>query len=125
MTSNLSPLAKRDETDIANSELRDLDISIARYVLPRLKEFRKQTDRVPDSCLTMKEWTDILDKMIYAIDRVANGTEEDTPEYKTYVKAVWNNEQDIVYELERAHESLRPIQEGLDLFHKYYRNLWW
>ena len=79
MTSNLSPLAKRDETDIANSELRDLDISIARYVLPRLKEFRKQTDRVPDNCLTMKEWTDILDKMIYAIDRVANGTEEDTP----------------------------------------------
>lgn len=55
MTSNLSPLAKRDETDIANSELRDLDISIARYVLPRLKEFRKQTDRVPDNCLTMKE----------------------------------------------------------------------
>ena len=88
MTSNLSPLAKRDETDIANSELRDLDISIARYVLPRLKEFRKLTDRVPNNCLTMEEWTDILDKMIYAIDRVANGTEEDTHEYKTYVKAV-------------------------------------
>lgn len=79
MTSNLSPLSKREEADIANSELRDLDISIARYVLPRLKEFRKQTDRVPDDCLSMQEWIDILDKMIYAIDRVANGTEEDTP----------------------------------------------
>ena len=63
--------------------------------------------------------------MIYSFDRIANGTEENTPEYKAYVKALLNNEQDIAYEMQQAHNSVRPIQEGLDLFHKYYRNLWW
>lgn len=107
------------------SEICDLDISIARFILPRLQEFRKTTERTPSCSMTMEQWTEILDKMIFSFDRIAHGTEQETPEYAAYKAAIWNNEKDLADAQRRAHDSLRPVMEGLDLFHKYYRNLWW
>ena len=63
--------------------------------------------------------------MIYAFERIACQTEEDTPEYKAYIKAIWNNEEDLADLKRDAKASLKPISEGLSLFHKYYRSLWW
>jgi hypothetical protein len=75
--------------------------------------------------LTHEQWNEVLDKMIFAFERIACQTEEDTPEYKAYIKAIWNNEEDLVDLKRNAKASLKPISEGLSLFHKYYRNLWW
>ncbi len=106
-------------------ELCDLDIDIARFLLPRLKAFKKHCDRTPSLDMSREEWDAILDKMIYAFSRIANQCEEDTPEYKAYVEAIWNNEEDLEQLKRDAEASLRPVTEGLDLFHKYYRSLWW
>ena len=35
------------------------------------------------------------------------------------------NEEDLVDLKRAANASLKPITEGLSLYHKYYRSLWW
>lgn len=106
-------------------ELYDLDVTIAQFILPRLMVFKKHCERTPRVNMSQKEWDGILDKMIYAFERIALQTEEDTPEYKAYIKAIWNNEEDLADLKRAAKASLKPISEGLSLYHKYYRNLWW
>jgi len=106
-------------------ELYDLDVTIARFILPRLMLFKEHCERTPNLNMPKEEWDKILDKMIYAFERIALQTEEDTPEYKAYIKAIWNNEMDLADLKRSAKASLKPISEGLSLYHKYYRNLWW
>jgi hypothetical protein len=106
-------------------DLYDLDVTIARYILPRLMVFKQHCERTPNLNMSCQEWDEILDKMIYAFERIACQTEEETPEYKAYIKAIWNNEMDLADLKRSAKASLKPISEGLSLFHKYYRSLWW
>jgi len=106
-------------------DLYDLDVTIARYILPRLMVFKQHCERTPNLNMSRQEWDEILDKMIYAFERIACQTEEETPEYKAYIKAIWNNEMDLADLKRSAKASLKPISEGLSLFHKYYRSLWW
>ena len=123
MTNEFDPKAIAKTIDV--EELYDLDITIARFILPRLMVFKEHCERTPNLTMTREEWVQILDKMIYAFDRIACQTEEDTPEYKAYIKAIWNNEQDLADLKRDAKASLKPISEGLSLYHKYYRSLWW
>jgi hypothetical protein len=51
-----------------DSELWDLDFTIAKFVLPRLKEFRLQSDGFPSCIKSKQEWENILDDIIYAMD---------------------------------------------------------
>ena len=127
---NLSSMMKEfDPKTIAKTidveELYDLDITIAKFILPRLIAFKQHSEGLPRVNMSREEWDEILDKMIYAFERIACQTEEDTPEYKAYIKAVWNNEEDLADLKRAAKASLKPISEGLSLYHKYYRNLWW
>ena len=123
MNNEFDPKAIAKTIDI--EELYDLDITIARFILPRLMVFKEHCERTPNLNMSREEWTQILDKMIYAFDRIACQTEEDTPEYKAYIKAIWNNEEDLADLKREAKASLKPISEGLSLYHKYYRSLWW
>ena len=63
-------------------ELYDLDVTIARFILPRLMVFKKHCERTPRMNMSKEEWNKALDKMIYAFERIAMQNEEDTPEYK-------------------------------------------
>ena len=68
-------MKKEKMNKIKPSELWDWDLSdtLARYILPRLKSFRKmKRSGVPSYLKTMKEWNAELDKMIYAFDRIVN-----------------------------------------------------
>ena len=123
MTKDYNPKKLAKAIDI--EELYDLDITIARFILPRLMAYKKHCERTPRLTMSREEWDAILDKMIYAFERIACHTEEDTPEYKAYIKAIWNNEEDLADLKRAAKASLKPISEGLSLYHKYYRNLWW
>ena len=123
MKDEFKPKAIAKTIDV--EELYDLDITIARFILPRLMVFKKHCERTPNLNMTRGEWNKILDKMIYAFERIACQTEEETPEYKAYIKAIWNNEEDLADLKRAAKASLKPISEGLSLYHKYYRSLWW
>lgn len=104
----------------ADDELWNLDRTIAEFILPRLVEFAKNGGSVPfelypigytNSLGTKKQvrierevaakWEKILNKMIRSFE-------------------LYNNEK--FYSLDRAKYGI--IQEGLDLFSKYFMNLW-
>lgn len=78
----------------------NLDYYIAKFILPRLKLFKKVVMGFPCDLKSINEWYDILDKMIAAFMILS------TDEINT------QDEQKIV-------------NEGLDLFRKYYQDLWW
>ena len=113
MNNDFNP--ERVALSIDIEELYDLDLMV----------FKQHCERTPRLNMPREEWIGILDKMIYAFERIACQTEEDTPEYKAYIKAIWNNEEDLADLKRDAKASLKPISEGLSLFHKYYRSLWW
>lgn len=89
---------KQHNKYINPKETWSLDWTIANFVYPRLKLFKKLNNGHPTN-LSMEEWDEILDKMIFSFEELK----------KDFV--VCKDEQ--------------KIQEGLGLFAKYYRELWW
>lgn len=55
-----------------NRELWNLDATVARFTLPRLKAYRKQLHCYPPAFGTMAEWAARMDDMIYALDLTAD-----------------------------------------------------
>ena len=86
---------------IMRGELINLDHTIARFIFPRLVEFKKGMSSYPAS-MAMGEWDEILDKMIYAMGRQAEGS--------------WNWAED---------EDMERINEGMTLFAEHFNRLWW
>jgi len=98
---------KRNGNYVSSRETWSLDITIAKYILPRLKAFRKDIcGEYPCVLNSKEEWYEIIDKMILSFQLITDG-------------AMF----DIMYEHERQKVET-SINEGLDLFRKYYFNLW-
>lgn len=128
---------------ISMSELWNLDYNIAKYLLPRLKAFKKNTMSIPAS-LTEDEWDNILDKMIIAFEYIIaeDSWWIDDPRYDYInychfshslsvdgLRRVSITEEGRAKKIKEAHfreEKRRHavIEEGLTLFAKYFRELW-
>ena len=85
-------------------ELWSLDHTIAKFIVPRLKKFQQlladpSCVAGPPHSIAREEWALILNRMIYSFDKISS----DTVNYSDDPK----------------------IQEGIDLFAKWYRCLWW
>lgn len=93
-------MKKKHQKNHMYKDTWNLDYYIAKFILPRLKLFKKVTIGFPCDLKSINEWYDILDKMIAAFKILS------TDEINT------QDEQKIV-------------NEGLDLFRKYYQDLWW
>lgn len=87
-----------------DSETWNLDYTIAKFILPRLKRFKLLANGYPAEFDNIDEWYEIIDKMIEAFECILS---------------------DDYYDLRYTEEFEAKINEGLDLFRKYYRNLWW
>lgn len=84
-----------------DSELWNLDHSLAKLIAPRLRRFTKATGGHPcDS--TEEQWQADLEAMTAAFEWVAS---------------------DGVWDIQTAEEHVR-VQRGLDLFAKNFRSLW-
>lgn len=86
-----------------DSELWNLDHTISRFVLPRLKEFkRKYSVRgTPSQIETNEEWQAILDDMIKAFEIMSQS------EFPDYDK-----------------NKIEQVEKGLQLFVKHFNSLW-
>lgn len=130
---------------IAPKELWNLNYTVAKFVLPRLIKFKENSLGFPgyDEADTMDKWQDILQKMITAFEYIVTNDNwwVDDPRYdysdgihveidkdkKTlfhfriddWIKEIKNNRDT---EQDRRNEA---IKEGLELFSKYFRHLWW
>lgn len=83
-----------------DTELWSLDCTICSFITPRLKAFiEKYSDSCPSILLdNPDEWTLILHKMLYAFEHYSVNYQSD--------------------------EDADKINEGLDLFRKYFNYLW-
>ena len=93
-------MKKKHQKNHMYQDTWSLDYYIAKFVLPRLKLFKKVERGYPCDLKSIDEWHDILDKMIAAFEILA--TDE------------WNTQ-----------DEQKIVDEGLDLFRKYYQDLWW
>ena len=89
------------ETGVSPDETWNLDETIAMFVLPRLKMFRNDTIGYPCELKSIEEWHGILDRMIDSFGLMC--------------------EQKTSYE----EDEQSRIEEGLDLFRKWFHALWW
>lgn len=96
---------QRLERGFDDTETWNLDYTIASFILPRLKRFKEVSNGYPGT-MTFEEWQDILDKIINAFELKAN-------------------EDETSYTIEEDEANCKKIQEGLNLFAKYYSHLWW
>ena len=88
---------QRAERGFDDTELWNLNATIAQFILPRLKRFREINKSYPKA-ISEKEWNEILDKMIKFFEEYLdeNNYLEDNLE-----------------------------KEGIELFAKYFLDLWW
>ena len=80
----------------------NLDMTIAQFIAPRLELFKKVTDCYPSQFDSMEEWYEILEKMIATFKVIS-----------------------CKIGIQRNEVEKSIINEGLDLFRKYYNELWW
>jgi hypothetical protein len=88
-----------------DSQTWNLDYELAKFIAPRLKRFRELNVCHPME-MTSEEWDSTIDKMIFAFEKLSDD------DYKWS----YDNNQEEIH---------KKVEEGRDLFHKYYYNLWW
>lgn len=124
---------KKHRLYVNPKETWSLDVNLAKYIIPRLKKFKKLNNGYPgrEEMDTPKKWDEALDKMIQAFEYVIDLDEywiddlrydytdiEFCDDKELYEKVMKNK---IAEDIRR----LSVINEGLQLFAKYYMNLWW
>jgi hypothetical protein len=88
-----------------DNEVWSLDITLANYILPRLKRFKKvNVNSYPASLSSIEEWHEIIDKMIWSFERVVND--------------------DWSYEINRVQDQKQQYELGMSLFGIYFLDLW-
>lgn len=93
-----------------SSDTWSLDWTMAKFILPRLKLFKEVNNGTPYG-FTEESWDETLDKMIFAMEVVANG--------------VWVLSDYEPRDVEEDKIYWEKVQTGLDLFGKYFLHLWW
>jgi hypothetical protein len=99
--------ATRGYSDI---EVWNLNTYVAKYTLPRSKEYRRDLSGYPASqndpdADTFEAWQKTVDKMIFALDAVAHEFDSDAGH-------------------DKLHDNQAEVREGLELFGKWFQNLW-
>lgn len=105
MSSNRTELGFASVSE--SSELRNLDVTLAKYIAPKLKAFSESTISHPKT-MSMDAWKDTLEIMT-----------------KAFVLLAGNKIKDGCEECEHIEDCTNSIIDtGLSLFSKYYRDLW-
>ena len=119
--------------NIKYKDIYNLDNTIARFILPRLKFFRKKICSCPYG-FTLEEWKDILDKMILAFELILDKSEPNFGELKFNTKKTDNGHWKMVKDPDSTFDTeaymkwhidrQKTIEEGLKLFAEYFQDLW-
>lgn len=139
--------AKQHGTYVNPKDCWNLYQTMAEFILPRLKQFKKDTNGYPGAgeMDTEEKWDAALDKMIQAFEYIiadddwwinnpkydyTDGLYADFESCEDGSKKVTIKEEDWVAKIRENHrkEEIRRnqvIEEGLQLFAKWYMHLWW
>lgn len=94
-----------NKRSFSNTELWNLDFTIAAFVLPRLKEFRDNLMSYPSIFKNIEEWRAVLDKIIYSFEYTCFDLEFEGTEIE-------------------QKENYKRYEDGLKLFGEYFSGLW-
>ena len=119
--------------NIKYKDIYNLDSTIARFILPRLKFFRKKICSCPYG-FTLEEWKDILDKMILAFELILDKSEPNFGEHKCHIEKINDKLSKLVEDSDSTFDTeayrkwhkdrQKTIEEGLKLFAEYFQDLW-
>lgn len=124
---------KKQDLYVNPKETWSLDITLAKYIIPRLKKFKELENGYPGrgEMDTPEKWDKALDKMIQAFEYVIDLDEYwiDDPRYD-YTDIMFGKNKEFYEKIKENKRSedirrLAAINEGLQLFAKYYMSLWW
>ena len=100
---------RKIEVEIHDFDTWNADATLAHIIHPLLLKFAEPLQSYPNDFDNVNEWGEVVQKMIWSFGQIVND-EADEPDI-TKDKAAY-----MAY-----HDR---IQEGLNLFGQYYRNLW-
>lgn len=118
---------------VSRSELWDLDYTITKWIIPRLKAFKKSSTTYPDidrklyfetgeiKRITFEDWQNILEEIIVAFEQV----NIDPMDIAIREKIVFKNKLDNKNYENICKQRQEKIERGLDLFKYYIQDLWW
>jgi hypothetical protein len=93
---------QRTERGFDDTELWNLDTTIAKFIHPRLAAFKGTKGGYPGYMNSEEEWENALDKMIFAFEFLASHNKHDANNKATWAK----------------------VDKGLRTFAKHFGNLW-
>lgn len=103
-------------------DTHNLDYHIAKYTLPRLKKFKEVSKTYNSEHESPEAWDKTLDKMIYSLEFIVKNLDSGADDlFDSYHRKEIGREE----YLKICNEESAKIQEGLELFGKYFRSLWW
>ena len=119
--------------NIKCKDVINLDRTIAKFILPRLKFFKKKTYTYPIG-FTIEEWKSTIDKIILAFELILDDHEPDFGNLKYHIEksnnGYWKMVEDpnSTFDREAYEKWLNDkdikIKEGLKLFADNFQNLW-
>lgn len=125
--------AKKKGTYISNKETWSLDYTIAKWILPRLKLYKKLTNGFPPidrkvysetkefKNITFEDWQNILDEIILGFEQILI----DPLDVAIDKNLEFKNKTDSKTYEDICNERQEKIERGLDLFKYYIQDLWW
>lgn len=110
---------KKNGLYVNPKETWSLDFTIAKFVLPRLKLFKKLNNAYPGTgdMDTFEKWNKALDKMINAFELIATGD--------MYYGLMDDKKTSFADIRELCEQKQKEIEEGLKLFSEWFQHLWW
>ena len=130
-------------TGFPHEQSIEFSSKLAKWALPRLKHLRDNTQGYPSHLIEgenpdydngIKKWRDILDKIIWSFENLDNEPMPTPPaDYDHRCKVIKYDDGSTEYDsLDKrswdwtaVNHHREKVQEGLDLFSKYYLELWW
>lgn len=93
---------KKGLSKITNQEVYSLNITLAKFILPRIIKFKELADSYPSQLNSIEEWHYILDQIIWSLDKHI----KDDLSSKT------------------TENEINKYNNGMMLFAKYFADLW-
>ena len=116
---------------VADEECWSLDYTFSKFILPRLKHFKKMKRYGYHPDMTPEEWESVIDEIIWPFEYLVDD-EQFNPFPNFYKDKDWEfnkektPEQKQLFDewMKKNNELEERSQKGLQLFAKYYRHLW-
>lgn len=125
--------AKKKGTYVSNKETWNLNYTIAEWILPRLKLYKKLTIGFPPidrkvysktkefKNITFEDWQNILDEIILGFEQILI----DPLDIAIDKNLDFKNKIDYKICEDICNKRQEKIERGLDLFKYYFQDLWW